>query len=88
MALKADRVGVALDQVDHYGRLIPTDYLIGKLRELLDTESAEISAQRLARQEWERIIIERPVTPIVDPGFNIETLEESEEEEEEDGTEG
>ena len=86
MALKADRVGVAVDQVDHYGRLIPTDWLISKLRGLLDTETAEINARRLAREEWERIVIDHPVLP-VEPGFNVETKETKESEEPEEPVE-
>ena len=67
MALKSGRVGVRPDQVDSYGRLIPTDYLIDLLRDKLNTESAEVAALQLARQRFLEEL-ERPViTPIDDP---------------------
>ena len=87
MALKAGRVGVAVDQVDPYGRLIPTAFLIDKLRELLDTESAELSAMREAREELKEIgldepIVQKPFEPVNPSSFPMET------EEVEDGEEG
>lgn len=67
MALKSGRVGVRPDQVDVHGRLIPTDYLIDRLRDELDTESAEVAALQLARQHFLEEL-ERPIiTPIDDP---------------------
>ena len=67
MALKSGRVGVAPDQVDVYGRLQVTDYLIEQLRDILDVESAEISALTNARLEWERQNLLQPITPIDNP---------------------
>lgn len=76
MAIKSGRVGVAQEQVDVYGRLIPTEWLIDRLREILDTNQAEINALRLAREELARIELERPViTPIVEPPIEEESLE-------------
>ena len=93
MAIKAGRVGVAREQVDVYGRLIPTQYLIDELRKLLDVEAAEISAARIAREELERLkldepIIQKPLEPII-PGdsFPRETEETEEEPEVEEETE-
>ena len=88
MAIKAGRVGVRKDQVDVYGRLVPTDFLIAELRELLDVESAELHALNMARIERlkDKIGIDIPITPITEPkadeSFNIET-----DEEDTDGTE-
>ena len=90
MALKSGRVGVAPDQVDPYGRLQPTQWLIDQLRELLDTNEAEVSAQRIARQELQELhldepIIQKPITPITPvadlESFPSETTEEAEPEE-------
>ena len=88
MALKSGRVGVAPDQVDPYGRLQPTQWLIDQLRELLETADAELSAQRIAREDLHRIgldepIIQKPiVTPVVEmESFPSETDEEAEPEE-------
>lgn len=67
MALKSGRVGVAPDQVDLYGRLRVTDYLIEQLRDILDVESAEVSALTNARLEWERQNLLQPITPIDNP---------------------
>ena len=88
MAIKSGRVGVAIDQVDLYGRLIPTPYLISKLRELLDVEQAEVNANRIARQELAELrldepIVQKPITPITP----IATVELEENQEEQDGTE-
>lgn len=63
MALNSGRVGVRPDQVDHYGRLIPTDYLIDILREMLDTEASEVRALQLARQR----LLEERERPVIDP---------------------
>lgn len=83
MAIKAGRVGVREDQVDHYGRLKPTQWLIEQLRDILDTDAAEVTALRLAREELARLgldepIIQKPiVTPVVDPeSFHMETEED------------
>ena len=67
MALKSGRVGVRTDQVDVYGRIIPTDFLIEELRDLLDVESAELHALNNARLErLKDQIIDKPiVTPVV-----------------------
>ena len=83
MALKSGRVGVRPDQVDVHGRLIPTDWLIGELRDLLDVESAELNALNTARLErLKDQIIDKPiVTPIEDPNFRTEI------EEDDDGSE-
>lgn len=83
MALKSGRVGVRTDQVDVHGRLIPTDWLIGKLRDLLDVESAELNALNNARLErLKDQIIDKPiVTPIEEP------IKEKDEEEEDNGSE-
>lgn len=67
MALKSGRVGVAPDQVDLYGRLQVTEYLIEQLRDILDVESAEVSALTNARLEWERQNLLHPITPIDNP---------------------
>ena len=63
MALKSGRVGVRPDQVDPYGRLIPTDYLIDILRDMLDTEASEVRALQLAREKF----LEEKEKPIIDP---------------------
>ena len=82
MAIRAGRVGVRNDQVDVYGRLVPTDWLIEELRELLDVESAELHALNNARLERlkDTIVVDKPITPITEPkadeSFNIETEEE------------
>lgn len=91
MAIRAGRVGVRPDQVDHYGRLKATEWLVEQLRDLLETNDAEISANMIARQELERLgldetIIQKPiVTPIkpvdeteVFPGENLEEVEVAE----------
>lgn len=81
MALKAGRVGVRPDQVDVHGRLLATDYLVDQLRELLESNEAELSALRLAREELAQLhldepIIQKPViTPIEEPVFEEETEE-------------
>lgn len=72
MAIRAGRVGVRPDQVDPHGRLKVTDWLIEQLRDLLDTNEAEIHANQLARLEIERLeldneIIQKPVEPIITP---------------------
>lgn len=76
MPLKAGRVGVRQDQVDVHGRLVPTDWLIDKIRELLNTNSAEVHANQLARQEIERLNLDKEIIqkPVVEP---IEPIEES-----------
>ena len=76
MAIKSGRVGVAREQVDIYGRLIPTDFLIAKLREILDTNQAEINALSLARQELAELgldepIIQKPI-PVIEEPLNVE----------------
>lgn len=78
MALKSGRVGVRPDQVDVHGRLIPTDWLIGELRDLLDVESAELHALNTARLErLKDQIIDKPViTPVEDPNFRTEIEED------------
>lgn len=82
MALKSGRVGLSPDQVDVYGRLKPTEWLIDQLRDLLDTEAAEISAQRQAREELARIGLDEPIIqkPIVIEPIVIEPVEETVEE--------
>lgn len=89
MAIKSGRVGVAIDQVDLYGRLIPTPWLIEQLRELLEVEEAEVNANQLARQElaelhFDEPIVQKPITPIT-PVMDLNEVEETQEEE--DGTE-
>lgn len=83
MALKSGRVGVRTDQVDVYGHIIPTDFLIAELRDLLDVESAELHALNNARLErLKDQIIDKPiVTPIENP------IKEQDEEEEDNGSE-
>ena len=91
MAIRAGRVGVRPDQVDVHGRLVATDWLVDKLRELLNSNSAEISANREARLELERLhldteIIQKPVITPVEPvlkpevslGKDTEQAEETE----------
>ena len=63
MALKSGRVGVRPDQVDHYGRLIPTDYLIDILRDMLSVEEAEAKALQMARQKY----LEEKEKPVIEP---------------------
>lgn len=75
MALKSGRVGVALDQVDVYGRLIPTEFLIDELRKILDTNQAEINALSLARQELAELGLDEPIIQKPVPGFPRETEE-------------
>lgn len=98
MAIRAGRVGVRPDQVDVHGRLVATDWLVDKLRELLNTNSAEISANREARLELERLhldteIIQKPVItpvePVLEPEVSLGKDTEQAEETEvvEDGTE-
>lgn len=91
MAIRAGRVGVRPDQVDVHGRLVATDWLVDKLRELLNSNRAEISANREARLELERLhldteIIQKPVItpvkPVLEPevslGKDTEQAEETE----------
>lgn len=72
MAIRAGRVGVRPDQVDPHGRLKATDWLIDQLREILNSNAAEIHANQLARLEIERLeldkeIIQKPIEPIITP---------------------
>lgn len=81
MAIKAGRVGVRPDQVDVHGRLKVTDWLIDQLRDILDSNSAEIHANQLARLEIERLeldkeIIQKPVEPIITPVVELQSEEE------------
>ena len=68
MALKSGRVGVRPDQVDVYGRLQVTDYLIDELRKKLDVEEAEVNALQQARLHYLEEL-QRPVItdPVIDP---------------------
>lgn len=87
MAIRAGRVGVRPDQVDPYGRLKATEWLVDKLRELLDTNSAEIHANQLARLELERLKLDEEIiqNPVITPIKPVEVIEE-EAEVTEDGT--
>ena len=80
MAIKAGRVGVRPDQVDVHGRLKVTDWLIDQLREILNSNAAEIHANQLARLEIERLeldkeIIQKPIEPIITPVDEIQVEE-------------
>lgn len=81
MASRAGRVGVRPDQVDPHGRLKATDWLIEQLREILNSNAAEIHANQLARLEIERLeldkeIIQKPIEPIVTPVVETQSEEE------------
>ena len=85
MAIRAGRVGVRPDQVDPHGRLKATDWLVDKLRELINTNDAEIHANHLARLEIERLnldneIVQKPIVNPVKPIAETENLEEVEHE--------
>ena len=82
MAIKSGRVGVAPDQVDPYGRLQATDYLIELLREKLQTNQAEINALQLAREHILQELQLRPVItePIIEKPITEEVAEETSEE--------
>ena len=80
MAIRAGRVGVRPDQVDPHGRLKATDWLIEQLREILNSNEAEIHANQLARLEIERLeldkeIIQKPIEPIITPVDEIQVEE-------------
>lgn len=80
MAIRAGRVGVRPDQVDPHGRLKATDWLIEQLREILNSNAAEIHANQLARLEIERLeldkeIVQKPIEPIITPVDEIQTEE-------------
>lgn len=80
MAIKAGRVGVRTDQVDVHGRLKATDWLIEQLRNILNSNAAEIHANQLARLEIERLeldkeIVQKPIEPIITPVDEIQTEE-------------
>ena len=84
MAIKSGRVGVAPDQVDVYGRLQVTDYLIDQLRDILDVESAEVSALTNARLEWERQNLLQTIDkPIITEPIDLEPRTVNEEVQEE-----
>ena len=91
MAIRAGRVGVKPDQVDSHGRLKATQWLIDQLREVLDTNAAEISANQLARIEIERLHLDDEIVqkPVITPVRPVDVTEEVSEETEveEDGTE-
>ena len=85
MAIRAGRVGVRPDQVDPHGRLKATDWLVDKLRELINSNDAEIHANQLARLEIERLnldneIVQKPIVNPVKPIAETENLEEVEHE--------
>lgn len=85
MAIRAGRVGVRPDQVDPHGRLKATDWLVDKLRELINSNEAEIHANQLARLEIERLnldneIVQKPIVNPVKPVTEKENLEEVEHE--------
>lgn len=48
MAIKSGRVGVAPDQVDAYGRVVASDYLVDQLKEVLPTGVQEMEFITLA----------------------------------------
>lgn len=83
MAIRAGRVGVRPDQVDPYGRLKATDWLIEQLRDMLNSNEAEIHAYQLARLEIERLELDKeivqkpiePIEPIITPVDEIQTEE-------------
>jgi len=80
MAIRAGRVGVRPDQVDPHGRLKATDWLIEQLRDILNSNTAEIHANQLARLEIERLeldkeIVQKPIEPIITPVAEIQTEE-------------
>ena len=87
MAIRAGRVGVRVDQVDSHGRLKATDWLVDKLRELLNANDAEIHANHLARLELERLNLDKeieikPIQPVepIKPVVETEQVEEVEHE--------
>lgn len=85
MAIRAGRVGVRPDQVDPHGRLKATDWLVDKLRELINSNDAEIHANHLARLEIERLnldneIVQKPIVNPVKPIAETKNLEEVEHE--------
>lgn len=74
MAIKSGRVGVAPDQVDPYGRLKATDYLIELIREKLNISVGELNALHQAREHLLQELAERPV--ILDPVIDKPVIEE------------
>lgn len=80
MAIRAGRVGVRPDQVDPHGRLKATDWLVDKLRELINSNDAEIHANQLARLEIERLNLDNEIVqkPIVNPVKPVKPVTETE----------